>query len=196
MTDIILVIAAYFIGNISFSYLLAKRKLKADIRDFGSGNAGTTNVLRVMGKKYAIPVFIADALKGIIVVLLSKNLATSDFIVYACGIAVIVGHNWPALLGFRGGKGVATSIGVFSVSHPIVAVVVIITGVLVVVVTKMVSLGSVTGLILLPVILILFSAPKVDIIFGCIVAVIGVYQHRSNIKRLLNGTENKLGQKK
>ena len=110
---IVCTVAAYFIGNLDFAYIMVKVVRGEDVRNYGSGNAGTTNVLRTMGLKYAVPVFVLDALKGSIVIIATRLLGLSDAWTVAGGIAVICGHNWPVFLGFRGGKATATSIGVF-----------------------------------------------------------------------------------
>ncbi|MPW27267.1 glycerol-3-phosphate 1-O-acyltransferase PlsY [Alkalibaculum sp. M08DMB] len=192
MKDFIILLVCYLIGNISFSYVLTKIKLKKDIREFGSGNAGTTNVLRVLGRKYAILVLVGDVLKGIIAIILGKLLASSEMYIILCGLLVIIGHNWPALMGFRGGKGIATSIGVFVTYDPIVAFICIGIGVLIIVISKYVSLGSVIGMSIFPIVVVMLSRSFEAFIFACCVSAISIYKHRANISRLIKGTENKL----
>ncbi|HAE61358.1 MAG TPA: acyl-phosphate glycerol 3-phosphate acyltransferase [Eubacteriaceae bacterium] len=194
--DFFLVLLSYFIGNVSFAYLLTKFKMKEDIRNFGSGNAGTTNVLRVLGKKYAALVLLGDVVKGAVPILLANALAGMDVTVMLCGLAVIAGHNWPALMGFRGGKGIATSIGVFLVYDPYVALVCLGLGILLIALTRYVSLGSISGMALLPIVTYLFYGVNLRLAFALIIAVFSIYRHRSNIIRLMSGNENKLGQKK
>ncbi|SHE54414.1 glycerol-3-phosphate 1-O-acyltransferase PlsY [Alkalibacter saccharofermentans] len=194
--DFFLVVLSYFIGNISFAYLITKYKMKEDIRNFGSGNAGTTNVLRVLGKKYAALVLLGDVLKGAVPVILANAFAGMDITVMLCGLAVIAGHNWPALMGFRGGKGIATSIGVFLVYDPFVASVCLGLGIVLIVITRYVSLGSISGMALLPVVTYLAYGADLRLVFALIISVFSVYRHRSNIVRLIQGNENKLGQKK
>lgn len=194
--DFFLVVLSYFIGNVSFAYLLTKFKMKEDIRNFGSGNAGTTNVLRVLGKKYAALVLLGDVVKGAVPILLANALAGMDVTVMLCGLAVIAGHNWPALMGFRGGKGIATSIGVFLVYDPYVALVCLGLGILLIALTRYVSLGSISGMALLPIVTYLFYGVNLRLAFALIIAVFSIYRHRSNIIRLMSGNENKLGQKK
>lgn len=191
MKDIIIVLICYLIGNISFSFLLTKLKLKKDIREFGSGNAGTTNVLRVLGKKYAVMVLIGDVLKGVVAVLIGKFFGSSQIVTILCGLAVVIGHNWPALMNFRGGKGIATSIGVFLMYDPIVALICIAIGIIIIAVSKYVSLGSISGMAIFPLVTLLFSRGTENFIFAFIIAVIAIYKHRANIGRLIKGTENK-----
>lgn len=192
MKDIIIVLICYLIGNISFSFLLTKLKLKKDIREFGSGNAGTTNVLRVLGKKYAVMVLIGDVLKGVVAVLIGKFFGSSQIVTILCGLAVVIGHNWPALMNFRGGKGIATSIGVFLMYDPIVALICIAIGIIIIAVSKYVSFGSISGMAIFPLVTLLFSRGTENFIFAFIIAVIAIYKHRANIGRLIKGTENKL----
>ena len=192
MKDIFIVIICYLIGNISFSYLFTKLKLKKDIREFGSGNAGTTNVLRVLGIKYAVMVLLGDVLKGVVAILIGKFLGSSDWITILCGLAVIIGHNWPAIMGFRGGKGIATSIGVFIIYDPAVALTCIGIGIVIIAISKYVSLGSVLGVALAPLVTIAFSRGTGEFIFALIISSIAIYKHRANIDRLRKGTENKL----
>ncbi|QSX08297.1 glycerol-3-phosphate 1-O-acyltransferase PlsY [Alkalibacter rhizosphaerae] len=194
--DFILVILSYFIGNISFAYLLVKWKTKKDIRNFGSGNAGTTNVLRVLGKKYAVLVLLGDVFKGVAAILLAKAFASNEITVVLSGLAVIAGHNWPAFMGFRGGKGIATSIGVFMMYDPMAALICIGIGVGLIALTRYVSLGSITGVALLPFIIYFLRGVGLPLAFALVISVFSVYRHRGNIKRLLQGNENKLGQKK
>lgn len=192
MKDIIIVIICYLIGNISFSFLLTKLKLRKDIREFGSGNAGTTNVLRVLGKKYAVMVLMGDVLKGVVAVLIGRLFGSSQVVTILCGLAVVIGHNWPALMGFRGGKGIATSIGVFLVYDPIIALICIAIGIIIIAVSKYVSLGSICGMAIFPLVNVVFSRGIQNFIFAFIISVIAIYKHRANIGRLIKGTENKL----
>lgn len=192
---IIWIIVAYLIGNFATSYLISKILGKIDIREHGSGNAGATNVLRVLGVKAALPTFVGDALKGAIAVLFVKSMG-DIWLTIAVGLAVILGHNFPILLKFKGGKGIATSIGVFLAIDPIGAIFSILLGLLLIIKTKYVSLGSVGGMALLPIILLILGRPFEIILFGLLIGLLAVFQHRANIKRLLNGTESKLGSKK
>ena len=190
--NIVLVFISYFIGNISFSYVLTRIKLKEDIREFGSGNAGTTNVLRVLGKKYAIMVLAGDMLKGICAITIGILFTTNDLFLVMCGLAVILGHNWPVLMGFRGGKGIATSIGVFIIYDPIIALVCLSFGISIILISRYVSLGSILGMAVLPIIVVLFGRIPEELILSIFISLITIYRHRSNISRLINRNESKL----
>lgn len=192
MKDALIVLISYLIGSISFSFLLTKYKLKSDIREYGSGNAGTTNVLRVLGKKYAALVLIGDVLKGVIAVLMSRHLASNELSVILSGVAVISGHNWPIFMGFRGGKGIATSIGVFLAYDPSIALICVFIGVVIIVLSKYVSLGSIIGMSVLPVIVYVLGRGKHEFYFAIFVSIVSIYRHRSNIVRLIEGNENKI----
>jgi glycerol-3-phosphate acyltransferase PlsY len=189
------VIIAYLVGNFATSYVISKKIGKIDIRKHGSGNAGATNVLRVLGPKAALITFLGDALKGAIVVMLAIKFGNMQ-LALVCGIAVIIGHNFPILLKFKGGKGVATSMGVFFVVDPIAAIIAISLGIILIIKSKYVSLGSVVGMASLPIALLFLSRPTETVIFGLIVGLLAIFQHRTNIQRLIKGTENKLGSSK
>lgn len=194
---IVCTVAAYFIGNLDFAYIMVKVVRGEDVRNYGSGNAGTTNVLRTMGLKYAVPVFVLDALKGSIVIIATRLLGLSDAWTVAGGIAVICGHNWPVFLGFRGGKGTATSIGVFLFYDWRVALISIAIGLLVLVIFKMVSLTSIVGMVSLPFVYGIICGFNLTpgLFFAVFLCCSTVFQHRSNIKRIAAGTESKIGQK-
>lgn len=189
------VIIAYFVGNFATSYLISRMIGKIDIRKHGSGNAGATNVLRVLGLKAALITFLGDALKGMIVVLLANNFGNMQ-LALACGLAVIIGHNFPIILKFKGGKGVATTIGVFFIVDPIAAIIAISLGIIIIIKSKYVSLGSVVGMVSLPFALLFLSRPMEIVIFGLLVGLLAIFQHRANIQRLIKGTESKLGSSK
>ncbi|AYO31702.1 glycerol-3-phosphate 1-O-acyltransferase [Biomaibacter acetigenes] len=191
---IISLIASYFIGSISTAYLVSKNIYKVDIRQYGSKNPGSTNVLRVLGAKPAAVVFIMDLLKGLLVVLLARYIGGEN-LALLCGLAVVVGHDWSVFLKFNGGKGIATSLGVVLGISPAVALWVLIAGVVVIILFRFVSLGSITGAVLFPILLIIFNYPAKFLYFGLALAAMGVWRHRSNIKRLISGTENKIGRK-
>ncbi len=187
------IILAYLIGNFSASFLVGKMAANIDIRNYGSGNAGSTNVFRTLGLKAGAWAFFGDSLKGVVAVTLGWYLGGERFALLS-GLAVIVGHNWPALLKFKGGKGIATSIGVILVLHPISAIISVLIGILILYRYKYVSLASVIAMVFLPIILYYFKG-NTYFLFGLILAVMAVYRHRGNIKRLLNGTESKITKK-
>ena len=191
---IVYIIVSYLIGSISFAYYICSKFYSIDIRQYGSGNPGSTNVLRVLGAKPALIVFVADLLKGLITVSIGRLIGGENLALLAA-IAVVVGHDWSIFLNFKGGKGIATSLGVVIGVFPKVAPILIIVGISVIFISRYVSLGSITTATLLPILLIIFKYPAKHIIIGLIIGAIAVYRHRDNIERLLAGKENKLGQK-
>lgn len=193
---LVFVVAAYLIGNLNFAYILVKFLKNEDVRNYGSGNAGTTNVLRVMGKNVAIPVFLLDALKGCLVVVIGRYvLNLNEVFLVIGGIAVVAGHNWPAFLQFRGGKGTATSLGVFLTYDWEVAIIAIMIGLIVLAIWKMVSLTSMVGMTMLPIFALLFGRTVTEVIFAVVLCLFSLFQHRKNIGRIIQGRESKLGQK-
>lgn len=197
---LIIIITAYLLGNISTSYIVAKRLAGVDIRTQGSGNAGSTNVLRTLGKKAGALTFIGDVLKGLIAVLIARFIAygvnlDNTTCAYIAVVAVVLGHNYPVFLGFKGGKGVATSLGSMLGMNPLVALLCLGFFIIIVAITKYVSLGSILGIGLSPVIMMINHNTK-GVLVTLFLTISVVITHKENIKRLLNGTERKLGQKK
>ncbi|MEG0291625.1 MAG: glycerol-3-phosphate 1-O-acyltransferase PlsY [Anaerovoracaceae bacterium] len=191
-TIICMVVLAYFIGNISPSTILAKAN-GIDIKSAGSGNAGTTNALRVLGKKAAIITLIVDVLKGTIAVLLGHYVG-GHFTAMLCVVGVFCGHIWPIIYKFKGGKGVATAFGSLvglNVAMGFTALLIVIIGVLV---TKRMSAGSVLGAATFPIIAWIFEPGFIYL--GTVLAMLVLVKHRANIKRLINGEEPKLNFKK
>ncbi|MDO6655368.1 glycerol-3-phosphate 1-O-acyltransferase PlsY [Anaerobacillus sp. 1_MG-2023] len=196
MIAILICIAAYLLGSISFSYLIAKIVKKIDIRDHGSGNAGATNTLRVLGTGPAVAVLALDVIKGILAVWLGYWFTSEPIVPFLAGICAILGHNWPIFFGFRGGKGVATTIGVFATIAFFPALYAGIIAIIAIVVTRFVSLGSLIFVVLTPAFIFLLGGnPASYILLGTILAILSVWRHRTNVKRLFSGTESKLGQK-
>lgn len=190
-----LVIMAYLIGNISPSVIISKKFQNQDIRTQGSGNAGATNVMRVMGKKMGIIVFLLDLVKGAIPALLGTYFGGIE-LGLICGTVTVIGHIFPVFLKFKGGKGVATSLGVGLVVSPIYALIGFGVFFIVVIGTKYVSLGSILGVCTFP-LLMFFTNDNISIrIFSTILGLLVIYSHRENIKRLAKGQENKFGSKK
>lgn len=187
-----LIIMSYFIGNISPSVIISRRYNNSDIRAHGSGNAGATNVMRVMGKKAGIIVFLMDMLKGILPTALGMYFGNIE-IGFFCGVSTVLGHIFPVLLGFKGGKGVATSLGVGLVLAPLYALTGFLVFGLIVMKTKYVSLGSIMGTLTFPILQIATVRNPVVIVMSFVLGMLIVYSHRANIKRLLSGTENKIG---
>ncbi len=197
---LIIIIIAYLLGNISTSYIIAKRFAGVDIRTQGSGNAGSTNVLRTLGKKAGALTFIGDVLKGFIAVLIARIIGRilnvdEATCAYLAVVAVVIGHNYPVFLGFKGGKGVATSLGSMLGMNPIIALSCLAFFGVIVAITKYVSLGSILGIGLSPIIMIINQNTK-GLLVALFLTVSVCFTHRENIKRLISGTERKIGQKK
>ncbi len=188
------IIASYLVGSISFAYFICRKFYSIDIRQYGSGNPGSTNVLRVLGTKPALIVFIADLLKGLTMVSIGRLLGGENLALLSA-VAVVVGHDWSIFLNFKGGKGIATSFGVIIGIFPKIAPILLIVGISVIYLSRYVSLGSITTATLLPILLLIFKYPAKHVIAGLILGAIAVYRHRDNIERLIAGKENKLGQK-
>ena len=187
------IIASYLLGSISFSILLARWLKKIDIRQHGSGNAGATNTLRVLGKGPALAVFVLDIAKGVASVLIGWQAgAGEDWVPVACGLAAIIGHNWPVYFSFRGGKGIATTIGVVATLMFWPGLAAGVLAILSIVFTRYVSLGSLIFAVLLPISVALFGLETPYVWGAVIICVLAVVRHRKNIAKLLNGTENKL----
>ncbi len=206
---IIVAIIAYLIGSVNFSILISKKMAGFDVREKGSGNAGTTNMLRSVGKKAAAITLICDILKGVVSIVIAiivgnivKNL-DRELLLQIAGIAVVIGHTFPIFFGFKGGKGVATSLGVLLMSNWQIGLICLVFARVLMALTRMVSLGSCGAAVLFPVLTLFINqhytvltegkSGRVYFLYSVILAIIVLYNHRSNIKRILNGTENKLG---
>jgi acyl phosphate:glycerol-3-phosphate acyltransferase len=196
MTTILSFFISYLIGAISFSIIFTKRIKKVDIREYGSGNAGATNTMRVLGKGPAIAVLLLDVLKGVAAILIAEAFHLSEWGIVLSGFFAIVGHVWPIYYRFKGGKGVATTIGVFMMISFLPTLIAGIVTILVIAITRYVSLGSLILILVTPILAYFFHAPPSFTIVGLILFLISAYKHRENIRRLLKGTENKLGAKK
>jgi glycerol-3-phosphate acyltransferase PlsY len=191
------VAGAYLLGSISFATLLVRLATGKDIRTEGSGNAGATNVLRSHGKVLGLTVGLLDVAKGALAVALVRWITADPVYLAAAGFAAVLGHVFPVFYGFRGGKGVATAVGAFLVLAPLATLVCVAVFVLLVAATRYVSLGSVVGVCLLPPVAgLLFHASLPIVAAGAAVAVLVLVKHTENLKRLVAGTERKLGQKK
>lgn len=192
------VLLAYLIGSISFSFLYGKIFKGIDIRKHGSGNAGATNTLRVIGVGPAIAVLLLDVAKGIAAVWIGKWLgagADVSFIPVLAGLAAIAGHNWPIFFGFKGGKGIATTIGVIATLCLIPGLITGAIAIALIAVTRYVSLGSLVFTSLTPVVVWLMDYPP-DIFWATLlIGLFAIIRHRTNIVKLVKGKENKIGQK-
>ena len=207
---IVIAIVAYLLGSVNLSIILSKLMGKGDIREHGSGNAGTTNTLRTLGKLPAIGVLIWDVLKGVISVLLAKWIITlgngelsseilaeyRDYAMVLSAIFAVLGHNFPIFFGFRGGKGVATSLGVILAIEWQIALACLIFALVMMIFSRMVSFGSILVAILYPILTFFlgdeFHNKLVYLTLALLMAASVLIRHRTNITRILNGTENKL----
>ncbi|MCD6575413.1 glycerol-3-phosphate 1-O-acyltransferase PlsY [Candidatus Aerophobetes bacterium] len=197
---VIILISGYLIGSIPGGYIVGRLARGVDVRKYGSRNIGTTNVLRVLGKRFALYVFLIDFGKGVASVSLAYffSIGIDSSVARAlAGIACIAGHSWPLFLKFRGGKGVATSAGVFASLTPLPFLFSLVTMIAVVAVTRYVSLGSMISAALLPFyIWILMGSRNPSYIYlGIATAGLIILRHHSNLKRLFAGRENKLGER-
>jgi len=197
--SLLVLIVAYLIGSIPFGYLIVRTKEGGDIRQTGSGGTGATNVSRRAGKVAGVLTLLLDAAKGAAAVLIAQNVSGSDWVKAAAAIAVIVGHIFPVWLGFRGGKGVATGVGVFLVLAPVALLCAGVVFVSIVFFTRYVSLGSIMAAALIPLLVWLqnvFIEPFADLRPLLAAAVVGalliIFAHRGNIQRLARGTESQI----
>lgn len=206
-TYIIVAVIAYLIGSINFSIILSKKMAGFDIREKGSGNAGTTNMLRAVGKKAAVITLICDILKGVVAILIAvlagkivKNLDNA-LLVQLAGIFVIIGHTFPVFFKFKGGKGIATSLGVLLMTNWQIGLICLVFALVLIALTKMVSVGSIAAGILFPVLVAFidqnYIVPTSNsnwsyLVFSIIIALLVIFNHRANVQRILNGTENKI----
>lgn len=233
--NILLVVLSYFLGNISPAIIIARLVAKTDIRRHGSGNAGTTNVLRTLGAKAAAATLVIDMAKGVAAVLIGRYfgqsltaggaastigeagglaqgiltasagviggadgptavLITSSFgsqdMAMACGLAALIGHIWPLIFRFKGGKGVATGLGVIMTVVPQIAWIPLVTALVLIALTRRVSVGAVIGVLTLPAAAFVYD--KMYVSWAALIAVIIIVKHRQNIVRIIKGTEPKL----
>ena len=194
---ILSIVIGYALGNVSTGLIISKLGSGMDIRDAGSGNAGATNVLRTLGWMPSLLTFVGDALKGVIAALIGMWLCGQTGIICG-GLASIVGHNWPAAFGFKGGKGISTSFGVILVLQPYDAPWLLLVMAIALYFTKTVSIGSICAAATYAIINIfqtmLSNTPV--FVFSVIVAAMAIFQHRANISRLIKHSENSLDFKK
>ena len=201
---IVIAVIAYLIGSINFSIIFSKKFAGFDVREKGSGNAGTTNMLRSVGKKAAAITLLCDILKGVVAIgiaILVGNLfnaSNKSILVQIAGIAVVIGHTFPIFFGFKGGKGVATSLGVLIMSNWEIGLICLAVGVALIALTKMVSVGSCVAAILFAFLTYFIHDNYIVaegsgyFIYSIVLALLVLFNHRSNIARLLQGKENKI----
>lgn len=200
---IISILLAYFLGSISFSIIFGKKFGGIDVRDKGSGNAGSTNVLRTVGKKAAALTLICDVLKGVIAVLISILIAkiwkieNVQIIKHLAGLFAIIGHTFPIFFEFRGGKGVATSLGVLLTLNWKIGLICLIFALIIIAFTRIVSIGSILAAVLYPILTIFIGGTDfISLLLSILIAFFVIFNHRENLKRIREGTENKLSFKK
>jgi glycerol-3-phosphate acyltransferase PlsY len=193
---ILVAVIGYIIGNFASSYFVGKLLAKIDIREHGSGNAGATNTFRVLGAKAGTIVFIGDILKGIVATTIGLWITGDKGGAMLAGGMAIVGHNWPAFLSFKGGKGIATSFGLIIVLFPKIGLILFAAVVPLILLTRFVSLGSITAAVLFPVLLIAYTEPVNIIIMGFWIALMAILRHKDNLVRLWEGKENKISFKR
>jgi glycerol-3-phosphate acyltransferase PlsY len=187
-------VLAYLIGSIPFSFLVARAFGVRDVRRVGSGNVGATNVLRSAGRTAGALALGLDAGKGALAVALAERLAPGEAILPAASaLAVVVGHVYPLWLGLRGGKGAATGLGAFAVLEPVAALLGFVVFVLTVAVTQLASLGSVLGATSLAALVLVFRGLDPVAISAAVTAALIVFRHRANLRRILDGTERRIG---
>jgi acyl phosphate:glycerol-3-phosphate acyltransferase len=198
MAALLALVASYLLGAIPTSHLVSRTIAKIDLRQHGSGNLGATNLYRVLGWKYAVPVALFDIAKGAIPVLLfAPRVSSSELFQLACGMAAILGHVFSLFVGFKGGKGVATAAGVMLGMAPLALAVAAAVWGLVLLFTGYVSLSSIAAAAVLPLAVYLLEPPRSPVVWWLVVLVaVGVIVlHRRNIERLLKGTENRFGRR-
>ena len=209
---IIMAIIAYLIGSVNFSVIFSKKFAGFDVREKGSGNAGSTNMLRSVGKKAAALTLVCDVLKGVVAIVIAiivGNIiqdSNKELLLQIAGIAVVLGHTFPIFFQFKGGKGVATSLGILLMSNWQIGLICLVFALVLMALTRMVSLGSCAAAVLFPVLTLFINEHytvltegkqgSTYLVYSIIMAIIVLFNHRSNIKRILNGTENKLSFKK
>lgn len=190
MKEYVLLVAAYLLGSVPTGLLLA-RALGVNIREAGSGNIGATNVYRTVGRKLGIMTLVGDCLKGVIPVVIAKSLGLPIIWVAAIGLAAFLGHVYTIFLGFKGGKGVATALGVFLATSPLSVLIALVIFIAVLYKWRFVSLASITAAAFIPLIVWLVEGKPELIAMSVVIAAIVIYRHRENISRLKAGTESK-----
>ena len=199
---VLVALIAYLIGSINFAIIFSKKFAGFDVREKGSKNAGTTNVLRTVGKGAAALTLICDILKGVVAVLIAMLAAKIwqgtdiEILKYLAGLFAIIGHTFPVYYGFKGGKGVATALGILLIVNPQIGIICLSFALIIMIATRWVSLGSILAATLFP-ILTIFMVNNIGAkIISILIGVLVIFNHRSNITRLKNGTESKLSFKK
>lgn len=196
MNYILTLLISYFVGTISGSYIIGNLFLNKDIRKYGSGNAGTTNAMRVLGKKAGVLTFLIDFLKGALVTLIIRKIFGDEYVPLAI-LGAVIGHDFPFYMKFKGGKGVATTLGALALFNFPLTLICYGVWVLGTVLTKMVSVGSILFFVSIIIVYSFMSNLVMsNILIIDIIALIGIIRHKDNIKRIVAGNENKIGGRK
>ena len=191
---LICAVIAYLLGSISTGILYSKYFLGKDVRTAGSQNAGASNMLRVHGLRPGIITYVGDCIKAILSIVLGKLLAGQSGALIA-GLFVVLGHNWPVFFSFRGGKGIACCSAVFILCYPLWGVISVAAGILVIVFTRYISLGSMIMTAVFALLTTVFESVWPVGVWSILLMTLAIYRHRGNVTRLLNGTERKIGQR-
>jgi len=192
---IIFAVLSYLVGSISAGYILYRLSEKKDIRRFGSQATGATNVLRLKGWKFAVPVGLFDIFKGFVVVYFALRLLPDKRIALLCGFLVVLGHCYPLFIKFKGGKGVAAAVGVYTALAPVPLLFSMGIFLAVVLFTRYVSLGSLLAMLFFPVFVFYFTKDPSVLALSIAILCLIIFRHMSNIKRLIAGNERKFGEK-
>ena len=187
---------SYLLGSLNFGLIISKYRFRDDVRTHGSGNAGTTNVLRTYGKQAAVFTLLGDTLKSVISVLVVGHMLGGELGACIAGLGCVIGHVYPVFFGFKGGKGVAVTAAMILCLNPPVFAVLFIIFAIIVGFTKYISLGSVVCMMVYPLILFRMSGGGYHVLIAAVIAVFIIFLHRGNIKRLYEGTESKISFKK
>jgi glycerol-3-phosphate acyltransferase PlsY len=190
-----LVCIAYLVGSIPFGLVVSRALARVDIRRHGSGNIGTANVLRIVGKRAAVLTLVGDLLKGFLPVLAARSLGVSELWVAGVGLAAVLGHNWPVYLRFAGGKGVATSFGALLAMTPLPALLGLLAWMVVILIFRYTSLAALIASICVPPVILFLTGAGPYLAFSLLAALLIFVRHRDNIKRLWAGTEHRVGQR-
>ncbi len=189
---------AYLLGSISWGYMLLQWKMGVDVREFGSGRTGMSNVLRTGGAKSAVVVLTLDIGKGVMAVVLAREVIGTNGAEVAAGLIVLAGHNWPVFLQFKGGRGILTALGGLALMVPVAAIIATATFLTVIALSRYISLGSVIGVTIGALAILALALAGVNsgtyMVYGFIASAMLVWQHRDNLQRIRDGNERRLGQ--
>ncbi|SUZ88715.1 uncharacterized protein METZ01_LOCUS41569 [marine metagenome] len=188
---------AYLLGSISWGYMLLQLKMGVDVREYGSGRTGMSNVLRTGGVKSAAVVLTLDITKGVVAVVIARTVIATEGAEVAAALIVLVGHNWPVFLRFKGGRGILTALGGLALMVPVAAIVATATFLTITALSRYISLGSVVGVVIGALAILALALAGVNsatyMVYGFIACTIIVWQHRDNIQRIRDGNERRLG---